>query len=81
MPDSASIKISFQAAPANAFGEPDLSMATPETSDISFLSDPSMFVPPYMVPNTDFRFFRFIVRIRHRGGRLRSELLLTAPEP
>ncbi len=56
LPASASIKVSFQAAPEAIVGGPDELNATPLTSDISMLTNP-------MLPalNTDFRFIRFVV--------------------
>jgi hypothetical protein len=53
LPDSATIKISFQAAPLAPAGGPNEAMATMPTSDISDLTNSMM--------NTDFQFLRFIV--------------------
>ncbi|MEM7518467.1 MAG: hypothetical protein AAF368_16280, partial [Planctomycetota bacterium] len=53
LPDTAAISITFQAAPADADGNPDAANATAAVSDPATLNAD--------LNNADFRFFRFIV--------------------
>ena len=59
LPDSATVRIRFQAAPETALGAPDEANATPLTSDITELTNPMLPFSP--LNNTDYRFFRFVV--------------------
>lgn len=74
LPDSASIKVSFQAAPESVNGGPDENLATALTSDIDEITN-----PVGVVPNTDLRFFRFVVEFNLTADL--SDLTPTSPIP
>jgi hypothetical protein len=60
LPDSATVRIRFQAAPATFAGAPDLTNVIPGPTPMDWTSDPAVLNSALL--NADIRFFRFDVR-------------------